>query len=248
MQAGRFGIGMQANFSLQAATNGFRRTGLLQCYKNCGANLGKPFPLFRILGHDPASQCLRIGKNCHVHTLRRVRRFRQILPDFFRGENENGRGQPDQRVTGFPDGCLCGAARLVFSRFGVKAVLQHVKIKRAEIHDAVIVDGVVHAVKFIICIPFAAFFHQLRRADQHPLVDFFELGIRQRVARRIKIAQIPQGEAERVANLAVGFAQLRHHPLAHFHVGLVFHGRDPQTQQVRAPALADLNRVKRVPQ
>ena len=103
-----------------------------------------------------------------------------------------------------------------------------------------------HTVEFVVRVPFAAFLHQFRGAIQHPLIDFFELVVRERIARRIEIAQIAQRKAEGVANLAVRFAELGHHALAHFHVGLILHRRHPQPQQIRAPALANRNGIKRV--
>src|SRR5258708_6989749 len=138
----------------------------------------------------------------------------------------------------FPDSGLRGAAGFIPGSLGVQAILQDVEVKRAEVHDAIIVDGVVDAVKFVIRIPFAAFFDELGGAVEHPAIEFFELIVRKRVARRIEIAEITQGEAEGVANLAVRFAELRHDPLAHFHVGLVFDRGGPQAKQIGAPFFA----------
>src|SRR5207302_6362912 len=101
-------------------------------------------------------------------------------------------------------------------------------------------DSVVDAVKVVAPKPLAAFLDEVGGAVQHPRVDFLELMIRQRIARSVEITEIAQGEAEGVADLAVGFAELRHDALAHFHVGLVFHRRNPETKQVCAPLLGDL--------
>ena len=170
----------------------------------------------------------------------------EILPNLFRRENEYRRSEPHERIADFPNRGLRGAARLVLRGFRVEAIFQHVKVKRAEVHDAVIMDGVVDAVEFVIRVPFAAFLHQFRSAVQHPPVDFFELVVRERVARRIKISQVSQREAEGVANLAIGLGELGHHPFAHLYVRLVFDRCDPEAQQVRTPLLANLSRGNHV--
>src|SRR5258708_13894001 len=169
-----------------------------------------------------------------------------MLPDFLGSENENWRGQADKRACDFPDSGLRRAARIVSWSFGVETILQHVKIERAEVYNAIIVDGVINAVEFIVCIPFPAFLNQFSRAVQHPAVDFFELFVRKRVARRIEIAKIAKSEAEGVTNLAIRFAELGHHALAHFYVGLVFDGADPQAKQISAPLFTNFDGIERV--
>ncbi len=70
--------------------------------------------------------------------------------------------------------------------------------------------------------------------------------VRKRVARGIEIAEVAEGETKSVANLAIGFAELRHHALAHFYVGLVFDGTNPEAKQIRAPLFANFDGVERV--
>ena len=57
--------------------------------------------------------------------------------------------------------------------------------------------------------------------------------------RWIEIEKVAKAEAESVANLAVGLAELRHHPLAHLHVCLIFDRSHPEPKQVSAPLFAD---------
>src|SRR5580704_18912683 len=64
--------------------------------------------------------------------------------------------------------------------------------------------------------------------------------------RRIEVRKIAETVAERVANLAIGVAELRHDALAHLYVGLIFDAGDPKPQQIRAPALANLGGIQRV--
>src|SRR5215469_1199692 len=113
-----------------------------------------------------------------------------------------------------PDHCLRGAARLVPRRFGVEAILEHIKIKCAEIHDAIVVDGVVDAVEIVTRVPITTQGYKFGGALEHPPVHFFELLAGQGIASWIEIAEIAQSKAKGVANLAVGFAELGHHALA----------------------------------
>src|SRR6266849_396951 len=101
----------------------------------------EPVELFILRGHtwsEAASEITRFGKERHVDAFWFARRLRQILPDFLGGEDENRRGQTDQGAADFPHCGLRGAPRYIFGRFGVKAVLQQVEIKGAEVDDAVV--------------------------------------------------------------------------------------------------------------
>src|SRR6267378_798557 len=62
----------------------------------------------------------------------------------------------------------------------------------------------------------------------------------------MEIAEIAESEAKGIANLAIGFAELRHHALAHFYVGLVLDGTNPEAKQIRAPLFANFDGVERV--
>ena len=175
-----------------------------------------------------------------------VGRFWKILPDFLRGEDEDGSDETNEGAADFPYCGLRGAAGFALWRFGVEAILKHVEIEGAEVHDAVIVNCVIDAVKFVARVTFAAFLHEFGGAVEHPGIDFFELIFRKGVLRRIEITQVAEGETKGIANLAIGFAELRHHALAHFYVSLVFDGADPKTEQVRTPLFADFDGVERV--
>ena len=136
---------------------------------------------------------------------------------------------------------VCAERRAVICRRErVEAVLEHVEIKRAQIHYAEIVQRVEDAMKFEAVITLAALADQFGRAREHPAIDFPEVRIGQGVALRIEVGQIAGHEAERVADLAIGLGELRHDVVRHAHVGRVVLRGDPQTQQVGAPFVADL--------
>ena len=104
----------------------------------------------------------------------------------------------------------------------------------------------VDTVKFIRRVPISAFFNQIGSAVEHPPIHFLQLIVGQPVLRRIEIRQIAQAVAERIADLAIGLAELGHDPLAHLHVGLIFDRSHPQAQQIGAPSFANLSGIKRV--
>ena len=74
-----------------------------------------------------------------------------------------------------------GAARFAFGRLGVEAILQDVEIEGAQVHDAIVVDGVIDAVEFVDGIPVAAFGEEFGGAIEHPAVNFLELVVRKGV-------------------------------------------------------------------
>ncbi len=95
-------------------------------------------------------EILNFRKQCHVNAFGFALGFRQILPDFLGGENENGRSEADECAGNLPNGSLRGAARFISESLGVQPILQHVEIEGTEIDDAVVVDGMVDAVEFVI--------------------------------------------------------------------------------------------------
>src|SRR6266481_7079052 len=239
-------IDVEQNFCFKAAADDFCSAGLFESYEHRRADLREALPFFHCVFGDTAGEGFGFREQSHVNAFGFVLQFRQILPDFLGGENEDRSGEADERAGDFPDSGLRGAARFISGRLGIETVLQHVEIECAEVHDAIIVDGVVDTVEFVIRVPFAAFLDKLDGTVEHPRVELLELIVRKRIARRIEISEVPEGEAKGIANLAIGFAELGHHALAHFYVGLVFNGADPEADQVRAPLFADFDGVERV--
>ncbi len=149
-----------------------------------------------------------------------------------------GVDEAQQRLRDAIHGGLRRAARAVSRRERVEPVLQHIEIKRAEIHHGKIVQRVEDAMKFKSLVPFAALRDQFRRARKHPAVELFHFGVGHGIARGIEIGEISQREAKRVAQLAIRLGKLRHHVVGHAHVRRVILRRNPQAQQIRAPLFA----------
>src|SRR6266849_4725141 len=246
LQANGFRSGVKMDFCFEASADGLCGACLFEGYENSGANLRQALPFFGGVFADSAGERFGFREQSHVDAFGLAGSFRQILPDFLGGENENRRYETDERAADFPDGGLRGAAYFVFGSFGVQAILQHVEIEGAEIHYAIIVNGVVDAVEFVAGIPFAAFLDEFGGAVEHPTVEFLELIVRKGVARGIEITKVAEREAKRVADFSVGFAELRHYALAHLYVGLVFDGADPKAEEIGAPLFANFNGVERI--
>src|SRR5882724_511519 len=246
LQCRCFRAGMQIYFGLKATANDFCGAGLLEGDENGGADLRELRPFFRRVLVEAGGKGLRFQEQRHVDALGFAGGLRQILPDLFGSENEDRCDETNQGAGNFPDGGLRGAAGFAFGRLSVEAVLQNVEVEGAEVHDTVVMDGVIDAVEFVAGVPFAALGNEFGGAIEHPTIDFLELIVRKSVARGIEIAEIAKGEAEGVANFPVGFAELRHHALAHFYIGLIFHRADPETEQVGAPLFADFDGIDRV--
>ena len=80
----------------------------------------------------------------------------KILPHFLRGEHGDRRDQPQQRAGDAVHGGLRGTPPAIFRRERVQAVLEHIEVKRAEVHRAEIVQRVIDAMKFEFVVPIAA--------------------------------------------------------------------------------------------
>src|SRR5450432_642733 len=97
-----------------------------------------------------------------------------MLPDFFTGEAQNWRQQASHRFTDAPDRSLRRTPPRGIRGEGVEAVLDHVKIKCAQIDHAEMVDAVVYLVKGKLVIPLAHIADHGPRHPQHVLVERIE--------------------------------------------------------------------------
>ena len=108
--------------------------------------------------------------------------LRKIFPDFFGRKNKDGRGNANECAANFVNCGLCGTPRRIVRRLGVEAIFQDVVIESAEVHDAIVVDGMVNAMEFVRGIPLAALLDEICRTLDHPAVHLFKLIVGQRVA------------------------------------------------------------------
>ena len=134
------------------------------------------------------------------------------------------------------------AAPLGSGRRSVQPVLQHVEVEGAELDGAEVVGAVVDLVEHLLVVPGAAAVDQLGGAHQRPAVDVRQAVGRHQVALRREIVEVAEGEAEGVANLAVGVGQPRHGQVRVPHVLPEIHRGDPQAQDFSAVFLPDLLR------
>src|SRR6185295_11340031 len=87
----------------------------------------------------------------------------------------------------------------------IQPILQHIKVKRAQVDDTEIMDSVKYAVELERVISFAALPHQFSGTGEHPTIDFPKINLRQVVVLRIKIREVPRHKSKRIPNFAVGF-------------------------------------------
>src|SRR5258707_11550050 len=85
------------DFRLEAATDDFCGARLFEDYEHGSPHLGEPLPLFGSVFGDSAGQRFGFGKQSHVDAVGLAFRFWKIFPDFLGGENEDWRGQANQR-------------------------------------------------------------------------------------------------------------------------------------------------------
>src|SRR2546425_12670311 len=96
--------------------------------------------------------------------------LRKIFPDFFGRKNKDGRGYANECAANFVNRGLRGAARGIVGRLGVEAIFQDIVVESAEVHDAIVVNGMVNAMEFVRVIPLAALLDEIGRALEHPAV------------------------------------------------------------------------------
>src|SRR5438270_12889081 len=117
-----------------------------------------------------------------MHTSLVTLGLRQIPPDLLGREDEYGGDQANQRAGDFPDRRLRGTTRSVLRGLRIETILENVKVKRAEIDDAEIVDSMINTVKIVSLVPLAALTDQLGGALEHPAIHFLELIVGQRIS------------------------------------------------------------------
>src|ERR1700729_3637512 len=109
-----------------------------------------------------------------------------MLPDFFGAESENGRDEAQESMSDAVDRGLRRAAAATLGCEGVQAIFENVEVKRAEIDDREIVNGVEDAVEVEGIVRIAALAHDFAGAMEHPGVDFEEVWVGHRVEDRIE--------------------------------------------------------------
>ena len=83
----------------------------------------------------------------------------------------------------------------------------YIQIKRAQIHDAEVIERVIKGVEFKILERLHNFLGYGTKAVKNVMIDLFQLVHRNRIGLGIKVAQVAQQEAEGVADFPVGLSE-----------------------------------------
>src|SRR5208283_1752959 len=102
---------------------------------------------------------------------------RQMFPDLGGGEAHDRRDQAHKRLRDLPKYGLRGAARMARGREGVHAVLEHIEIKRTQVHNGELVHGLIDAMELEGLVPAENFFGQVAGTGEHVTVERQELGL-----------------------------------------------------------------------
>ena len=219
------------HLGLKRRTDGARRAQLLKFSRDIAAQRKSTLPVHVVTADH--RQRVPDRKEYRLGTL-----ARQRAPDLLGGEREN-RSQPANHCLGdMPQRGLRRASRTTVRRRGVKAILEHVEIQTAQIHDAEVVDLLVDAVEVVIAIGGDDLSLQRSGARNSPAIQRNHFLHRQRIARHEAI-EIAQQEAQRVAHAAIGLADALEDLIGDAHFIGVVGSRHPQTQHVGAQRLVD---------
>src|SRR6185437_8271296 len=136
---------------------------------------------------------------------------RQIFPNFLGCENEDWRNEADQRPCDVIGGRLRGATPTIIGCEGIKAILENIEIKRAQIDRAEILNRMIDAVELKFFVPSVALTDKRSRAAKHPGVHFPHFRIVDDVAPGFEIEKIRERETKGIADFSVGLRELLHH-------------------------------------
>ncbi len=98
---------------------------------------------------------------------------------------------------------LRGTPRVTVGPGRVQAILDHVEVKAAHVHDAEVVQRLVDQVKLVALVGRDDRRLQPGRARDGPAVELHQVGDRHRVPRRIEAMQVTEQETRRVADAPV---------------------------------------------
>src|SRR6185437_13196 len=158
----------------------------------------------------------------------------QVAPDFVGGEGEDGGYEADEYFGDFPDDRLGGAALDAGGREGVHAVLEHVEVERAEVHDGEFIDGVEDAVELEALVPVADLFRQLAGAGEHVAIEREELVVGDLMLGGVEAVEVAEKEFEGVAELAIVFRGALHEVVAGGDVFAEVNAGSPDTDDLCA--------------
>src|SRR5437660_10502878 len=121
-----------------------------------------------------------------------------MSPDLLAGETHERRQQTHRGFQNPPDDSLGGAATRRICRRGVKAILKHIEVERAQFDRAEIQNALVDFVKSELLVPAFDIGSHGRGLPQHVLVERLELFERKRVLYGIEIVQVPKSILEQI--------------------------------------------------
>ena len=157
----------------------------------------------------------------------------QVLPYLFGGEREDRSEEGGEDLGDAKDHGLGGTPRGIFGEIAVQAVLVDVEVETRKIDGTEVDDPVRKGGQFIAQISLLGLLQEAFGGSQHEGVEAVKILRRDRVARRIEILQVPEEEAQRVADLAVGLGVTGHDLVRDPDVLTeIDHGR-PQTENIR---------------
>src|SRR5580704_14224200 len=131
-------------------------------------------------------------------------------------------------------------------REGVHAVFEDVEIERTQVDDSEVVDGLVDAMKFEFLIPAENFFGELAGAGEHVLIEWQELRFGDAIACGVESIEISEEEAEGIADLAIELGTAGHEVFAGSHVFAEVDGGYPESNDLSAHAVGDVDGVHTV--
>ena len=187
-----------------------------------------------------------VGKEREVDAGFAVRDFGEELPDLICGEAEDGRDEAGEGFGDTPESGLRAATAGVVGGEGVEAVFEDVEVERAEVGVYVLVECLIGAVELEVVVGFADLCVELGGAGEDELVEGLHLREVDGVGGGVEVVEVAEEEAQGVAQLAVVVADALHDVFAGDDILAEVDGGDPETDDLAAETLGDVDRINAV--
>ena len=149
----------------------------LACLFDCLPDNAAEFEQLLHFCPNDGSRKLPCGSGNNWRWIRVRSLARRVAPRFLRGEDEDRREQPAERVENLVHRHLRGAAARRIGRVAIHAVLRDVDIEAAQVDGAELIQGVINLVEFVGRIGRAAFFDDLLQPIENPAIDQGEFAL-----------------------------------------------------------------------
>lgn len=190
-------------------------------------------------------QCGVYAGNIKFRPVTKLNRFWLVVhvdvaEHFFCGEGEDWREDDVEGQAHIVENGLAGAAGRIVHFAGIETVFDDAEVDGAEIGVAEVENAAVDDVEVVSVVAVFGALHEINEAAHHPAIEFWQIVVGDAIFAHIKVGDIPEHEAEGVADLAIRVSDLLDDAVADGNVAAIIGACNPQTQDVGTVLLDDV--------